>query len=231
MVRSPRQRHLQFWAERSSEKQFFRRLGLDGAVAPMAGDGFAAITNNAGANKIEWYLHRTISYDATVDLSTGAVTSTATIDMRNDAPAGGEAPYLIANSATPPAPDGTSIQYVSLYSPLELLRATFDGVVLATTRDTELGRNVYAGWIRIPPGRSGVLVAEFAGTLSTVPAAGYRLELGCQPLVNADEARVRIRIAPGTKAVVATNLQPASGSFAANESLMCGKRYRVRLAG
>ena len=226
-----RQRHLQFWAERSSEQQFFRRLGLDGAVAPLAGDGFAAITNNAGANKIEWYLHRTITYDATVDLSTGAVTSTATIDMRNDAPAGGEAPYLIANGATPPAPDGTSIQYVSLYSPLKLQRAIFDGVVLATTHDTELGRNVYAAWIRIPPGRSGVLAAEFAGTLSTVPAAGYRLELGCQPLVNDDEARVRIRIAPGTKAVVATNLQPASGSFAANESLTCGKRYRVRLAG
>lgn len=225
-----RDRHLQLWAKRAPEQAFFRQIRVDGAMGPLAGDGFAAVTNNAGANKIEWYLHRTISYDATVDLTAGTVRAIATIDMQNDAPASGEARYLIGNAAAPPAPDGTSVQYLSLYSPLQLRHASFDGVPLETTSDTELGRNVYSAWIRIPPGGHGVVSAEFEGTLPGVAKTGYSVEIGCQALVNPDEARVRIRVT-GRQPTTVLNLAASDGSFGASEPVTCRRRYELRLAG
>ncbi len=218
-----RSRHLQFWARREREQAFFRQLGLDGSMGPLEGDGFAAVTNNAGANKIEWYLYRTIGYDAQIDVATGRVRSTATIEMRNEAPAVGEPPYVIGNGATPPAPEGTSIQYLSLYSPLRLVGATFDGVPLEMTSEIELGRNVYSGWIRIPPKGNGTVVAEFEGVLESVWTEGYSVELGCQAMVNPDQARVRLRISP----VSASVSDDGERTLAADEPLVCRKRYRL----
>lgn len=220
-----RSRHLQLWARRPTEQAFFRQLGVDGGVGPLEGDGFSAVTNNAGANKIEWYLHRTIGYDAQVDAATGFVRSTATVEMRNDAPAVGEPPYVIGNGATPTAPEGTSIQYLSLYSPLRLVRASFDGVALEMTSDIELGRNVYSSWIRIPPRSSGTVVAEFEGVLESVWAGGYSLELGCQAMVNADQARVRLRVSPSGQS--AGGVAGVDQVFSADEPLVCRKRYQV----
>ena len=216
-----RSRHLQLWARRGPEQAFFRQLGVDGSMGPLDSDGFAAVTNNAGANKIEWYLSRTIGYDAQVDLATGAVRSTATIEMRNEAPGGGEPPYVIGNGATPPAPEGTSIQYLSLYSPLRLVRAAFGGVPLEMTSDVELGRNVYSGWIRIPPQSSGTVVAEFEGVIESTWSQGYSLELGCQAMVNADRARVRLRISP------AGEFAEVDQVVSADEPLVCRKRYQL----
>ena len=220
-------RHLQLWANRPEEQSFFRRIGVDGSMAPLTSDGFAAITNNAGANKIEWYLHRSITYDAQVNLSTGAVNAIATVEMRNDAPPTGDARYVTGNGAIPPAPEGTSVQYVSLYSPLELRSASFDGVPLSVTRDTELGRNVYSGWIRIPPRASGTVRAEFSGVLPEV-AAGYSLELGCQAMVNPDQAVVRLRTT-GAVPSVSRNVSGNNGEYRASEQLQCGKRYELRI--
>ena len=220
-----RSRHLQFWARRSPEQAFFRQIGVDGGVLPLEGDGFSAVTNNAGANKIEWYLHRTIGYDAQVDSATGAVRSTATIEMRNDAPSVGEPPYMIGNAATPPAPDGTSVQYLSLYSPLRLVRATFGGAPLEMTSDVELGRNVYSGWIRIPPQSSGTVVAEFEGVLESVWTRGYSLELGCQAMVNADQARVRLQLSPVRQ--FDGEVGGVDQRLSADEPVVCRKRYRL----
>lgn len=220
-----RSRHLQLWARREPEQAFFRQLGVDGSMGPLDSDGFAAVTNNAGANKIEWYLSRTIGYDAQVDLATGAVRSTATIEMRNDAPGSGEPPYVIGNGATPPAPEGTSIQYLSLYSPLRLVRATFGGVPLEMTSDVELGRNVYSGWIRIPPQSSATVVAEFEGVIESIWSQGYSLVMGCQAMVNADQVRVRLRASPARQA--AAEVTGTEQVLSADEPLICRKKYQL----
>ena len=221
-------RHLQLWATRPEEQRFLRHLGADGSMGPLADDGFAAVTNNAGANKIDWYLHRTVSYDASVDLDTGAIESVATVEMTNEAPSSGVADYLIANTAVPPAPPGTSVQYLSLYSPLELQAVSLDGKPFAIHADRELGRNVYSGWVRIAPGATATVVATFART-GKVNIGTYSVELGCQPLVNDDSADVRVRIKnPTTRdRISVNNLAGPAGDLVAQEPLTCGRVYSL----
>ena len=220
-----RARHLQLWAKRDAEERLFSHLGADGAVSALRGDGFAAVTNNAGANKIEWYLHRDVAYDATVDLDTGAVTSTAILTMQNQAPASGVADYLIANTAVPPAPPGTSVQYLSLYSPLQLTAVSLDGKPLQVFTDRELGRNVYSSWVRVAPGATSTVVATFKGTTKS-PKGTYSLELGCQPLVNADQARVTIHLR-GSRRVTVEHLTQVGDTLTATEPLSCRRVYSV----
>ncbi len=221
-------RHLQMWSKRPLEQAFLESTGVSGSVPPLRGDWFSAITNNAGANKIEWYLHRGIRYAADVDLRTGQVEATAIVDMQNDAPAAGVATYLIGNTAIPPAPPGTSIQYLSLYSPFDLVSATFDELPIELERDTELGRNVYSGWIRIPPGGRSRLVARLRGRVTSTAPNAYTLQFGCQPLVNNDSVSVRIRVSGlEAKTATATGLKAVDGEFRADEPLSCRSRYGV----
>ena len=223
-----RQRHLQLWSRRPLEQAFLQSAGVSGAVPALNGDWFSAIVNNAGANKIEWYLHRDITYDAAVDLRTGEVRATALIEMRNDAPASGVAKYLIGNTATPPAPTGTSVQYLSLYSPLQLTSVALDGAPVTVEKDTELGRNVWAGWIRVPPGARATLTAQFAGHLDLTRGT-YAVQFGCQAMVNPDQVHVRLHVtaAPGER-VQLTSLRSTGGAFSADGPLDCTTRYVVR---
>ena len=221
------ERHLQIWSKRPIEQAYLESNGVSGSVPPLRGDWFSAVTNNAGANKIEWYLHRNIRYSADVDLRTGQVEATAIVDMQNDAPPSGVATYLIGNKATPPAPPGTSIQYVSLYSPFGLVSATIDEHPIELERDTELGRNVYSGWIRIPPGGRSRLLVRLRGKVTSPMPKSYTLQFGCQPLVNRDTVSVRIRVTGLSATAAATGLEGVDGEYRADEPLSCRSRYVV----
>jgi Protein of unknown function (DUF4012) len=234
MSGAARGRHLQMWAARSDEQLLMRQVGIDGGFGAPPGDSFAVISNNAGANKIDWYLHRTISYQSTVDFSTGLTTARAVVALRNDAPPRGAARYLIGNKADPPAPDGTSVQYLSLYSPLELKSAIVDGKTVEFERDTELGRNVYSAWIRIDPQTTMEIVAELSGTVD-LGGSGmdrqYQLQLGCQAMVNNDQATVSIRVLnpPGAFSLGGELVGPsAAGPFTNQGDLDCRKVYSVQ---
>jgi hypothetical protein len=192
-------RHLQIWAERPEEQRLMQQIGVDGGFSAPSGDSFAVVSNNAGANKIDWYLHRFVQYRATVNTVTQQVKATALVKLRNDAPPSGAARYLIGNKVEPPAPDGTSVQYVSLYSPLQLVRATVDGNPVEMERDTELGRNVYSAWIRIAPQSELEISAEFEGPVrlgEPEDAQLYRLTFGCQAMVNADQVSGSVSFEP-----------------------------------
>ena len=192
---SARQRHLQIWMRGVTEQAYLSGIGLGGQVPPVAGDSLGVVVNNASANKIEWFLHRRIAYDATVDAATGTVNSVATITLRNDAPPAGLPEYIIGNQVErEDLPLGTSKLYVSLYSPLVLRSVSVDGVPVTLTGETELGRNVYAGWVTIPAMRQVVITAGFSGPLPTAASgqSGYRLDVFAQPMVNPDELAVRV---------------------------------------
>src|SRR5690606_38125642 len=91
-----------------------------------ARDGFLLVTQNKGNNKIDSYLRRSIDYVATFDPSTGAVEATATITLRNDAPAFG-LPLAIIGSNDQGLPLGTNAMFFSFYTPHLLRQASLDG--------------------------------------------------------------------------------------------------------
>jgi Protein of unknown function (DUF4012) len=191
---SARGRHLQFWMRDPADQAYLRLVGLTGEVPTAgSGDSFSVIVNNASANKIEYYLNRTITYDATL-AANGTMKAAVSVTLRNDAPSSGEPDYIIGNQiAVDPPPVGTSLLYVSLYSPLELGEIRLDGQVLPpekVEKGTELGRNVWSVWVMIPSKSSRVLTLSLSGT---TPSEPYRLRWFTQPLVNADDVAVTIR--------------------------------------
>jgi hypothetical protein len=185
---------LSLWLRDSHEQDFVRRIGADAALAPVVGDSFGVIVQNGGGNKIDNYLHRSIAYSATVAAGTGAVTSHATVALRNDSPTTGVPLYVIGNEIG--RPTGTNTLYVSIYSPLTLRGATLDGKPLPVLAETELGRNVYSSYVEIPPGGTRTLGLDFAGSVS-LRSGTYDFEYLAQVLPNADQVTWSARVTGG----------------------------------
>ncbi len=183
--------NLALWFTDPTAQRFAQRIGADAAVAPVRGDGLGVITQNAGASKIDAYLRRSIAYSATIDPDTGRVNATATITLRNDAPARGLPDYVIGNSVG--APRGTNRSYVSVYSPLALLGAAVDGHPISPHGERELGRNVYSEFVDIPAGATRTMTLRLAGAID-LSAGAYDFDYFGQVLPNADTLTVRARL-------------------------------------
>ncbi len=197
-----RHRHLQIWMRDEADQRYLDSVGLTGAVSPTLGDSFAVVVNNASGNKIEYFLHREISYTADlrrvgsrVDADRIGVRATVQVDLRNDAPAAGLPDYIIGNLVkVDPPPRGTSLTYVSFYSPLLLEQIRLDGATIAGSEletERELGRNVYSLWLRLPSSTTRRLEIVLRGDVATSPT-GYRLTVFTQPTVNPDALEVNL---------------------------------------
>ncbi len=183
---------LVLWSLDDDDQPLITELGVGGDLPSPVPDGFAVVSNNAGANKLDAYLKRSIAYEAVVDESTGAIEATATVRLTNSAPtdlpddAGGN-PFDL--------PAGTNRMYLSVYSPWELTSAALDGEPTGLEPSQELGWNVYSRFVEIPPGEEIVLQLGLAGELPAgVP---YELALRSQPLAFPDVIRVDVRSTDG----------------------------------
>jgi len=188
------------WTFDESEQALLRRMGVDRSFPRTDGtDLLAVITQNSAQNKIDVFLRREVDYAVSFDPATGAVSSTATITLRNDAPADG-LPDAVIGSNDQGLPRGTNRTWVSVYSPLALREARLDGSRVGVEYGRELagaegpGYGVYGGFFTIPPGGSITLELDLEGTVA--PGA-YRLRLPVQPLVNPDEVHLDVSLPPG----------------------------------
>jgi hypothetical protein len=179
-------RHIQLWSRRPAEERWFAHIGASGALAPVVGDALAVISTNASEVKIDWYLHRDITYDVqTAD--DGTVQATLRVRLHNDAPTTGSA-YVIGPSPYIDVTPGVNRTRLSIFTPLGLVDAGIDGRPYAIEPSAERGRNVYDVDLDVPPGGTVEVDLRLAGP---VPA-GYRLDLHHQPVVNPDTVRVTV---------------------------------------
>jgi hypothetical protein len=178
-------KHLMFSATRPDEQSFLEQLGASGAfpAATPDRDFFAVTSQNSANNKIDVFLHRTISYESTYDPGSGRTTSKAVITLRNDAPASG-LPDAVIGSNDRGLPLGTNRLLLSFYSPLDLVDSRIDGTHEGFETQRELGYRVFRHYIGIPPGGTVTVELDLAGTIDAGP--DYRLAVGVQPMVNAD---------------------------------------------
>lgn len=188
-------RHLMMGSIHPAEMADLEQLGLAAKMPAVRGDALTVVTQNGSGNKIDSFLHRDIRYDAKVDPTSGAMTATATVTLRNDAPRGGLPRYIIGNSYTPPLPDGTSVLYVSIYTPWTLVDARVEGVKEVFDVNQELGRNVYSRFIQVPPGGTVTFQVDLSGTGSF--ASGYHLDVFHTTQVNPDRITANVVFPPG----------------------------------
>ena len=115
---------LALWFGNDRSQAFARRIGADAALPPVDGDSFGVIVQNAGGNKIDYYLQRrsgTRRRSPPPDTSTPMRSSRCATTHR----ATGVPLYVIGNGLGKPV--GTNTLYLSLYSPLALETANIDG--------------------------------------------------------------------------------------------------------
>ncbi len=180
------------WSRHPADQPLLRRVEIAGDLPAPGVDGLAVVSTNAGANKLDAYLRRSITYDAIVDEDSERIQSAVTIRLANDAPtdlpaAAGGNPFGL--------PPGTNRQYVSVYSPWELTAAELDGEASGMEPERELDWNVFSRFVDIPPGGEVELRLGFAGEIPR--DVRYAFTLRSQPLTYPDIVRIDVRTADG----------------------------------
>lgn len=212
------QKHLQLWIFDSDAAPILDQLGLSGRYPPVEGDFIGVTTTNAAGNKIDLFLERHLSYEVRWDPSTGRLEATATVTLTNNAPASGLPPYVIGNvrderPGEQPMPDGWNHTFVTLYTPWEDEGTSLDGEPVGVAVHDELGRRALSTYVSLAPGQTSTLTFKLSGTLST---SKYLLDLAAQPMVRAERASVRIRVAGGPR-VATSGPVAVSGGWAEGE--------------
>jgi hypothetical protein len=149
-------------------------------------------TANAAANKLDYYLHRSESYDVHWDPEAGQVTATWKVHLENTAPAEGLPNYVMGNAVG--LPKGSNRSFVSLYTPYELTGARIGGQEAAVQSETELTRHVYSTFVDIPPGGSVDIELDLQGAFK---GHRYSLDLPVQPFSTPDQAAVSVTLEGG----------------------------------
>ncbi|HUR77924.1 MAG TPA: DUF4012 domain-containing protein [Acidimicrobiales bacterium] len=184
-------RNLQFYATDELATRFFQATRSDGAVPPASGDAVMVTTQNAAANKTDYFLHRSIKYEADVRAIEGGfqVDSVLTISLRNDAPSSGEPRYVIGPYDGGFQP-GQNRTYLTVYSPIGKTRATVDGEPLLLEGSPEAGRIAHSAFVDIAAGSTRTVRFRFSGVLSGNKR--YVLDVVRQPLVHHDAISLQI---------------------------------------
>ena len=222
--------HLQVAAFSDQQAAFLDALGISGRYPAVAGDFLGVTTSNAAGSKIDLFLRCDLAYDVRWDPSTGAVRSTVTVSLTNEAPASGLPDYVIGNAlgarlGEVRLPTGSNHVFVTVYTPLEPDSATLDGQPVALEGSEELGRRALSTFVTLGPGATRQLVVELHGVL---PERRYVLDLAPQPLVQPQTATVDL-VVPGANGLVVAGPVTggegrASGSFTLDRDMRISAR-------
>jgi len=187
--------HLLMYSSQPAEEAFFDDVHIAGAMPRVVGDFVGVVTQNAAADKIDWYVRRRIAYDATLNLATRTITSTLTVTLHNAAPSSGLPPTIIGRLPGIDAKPGEDLLWVSIYSPWLLESATLNGTPVTMTSQYELGRPVYGTIVPVRSDSTAVLQLHLSGTwpssLSRYVLSWYR-----QPVLFPDQVSMKDTVIP-----------------------------------
>ena len=182
-ARAGGERRLLIWSADQAVQQELAATAFAGAV-PVTADPYAGFTvNNAGGNKLDYYLDRSMTWSADGCGPTRRVTVSLT--LTNSAPTSGLSDYVAGRLDRPPYPVGPvdNIELVSYYATAgsQLVSATLDGQPLdGVVSLQELGHPMYRVGVELPAGQSRTITL----TLEE-PTTGAEVTILRQPLVRA----------------------------------------------
>jgi len=179
--------HVQLYSSVPAEESLFDLVGASGRMAPVRGDFLEVVTHNFSQDKDDWYLTRSFAYNVNFNSATDSETARLIITLRNSSPAGGEPAYILGGGVTPP---GYDRQWVNIYTPLDLAGARLGSGAISLASARELGRNVYSGYVTVPPGGVVTMAVDLYGFLSQ--AGPYQLRIGYQPAAHPDQMAVNL---------------------------------------
>jgi UDP-N-acetylmuramyl pentapeptide phosphotransferase/UDP-N-acetylglucosamine-1-phosphate transferase len=202
-----RGRHIQVYSSRAAEEAYLNQVGLAGALPSVRSDLLSVTTQNVAANKIDYYLHRAISYHVTLapagspgsgPPSRAIADATFGLTLENTAPASGLPPSIIG-PYEPGFRAGEEATYLSIYSPLSFASASLDGAPVDLSSATDAGSDVYSAFVDLQSGQRAAFTVNLSGSVTLLPGGWYELDLPHQPVVNPDQVSVTLNLAPGWK--------------------------------
>jgi len=207
LVRAVDGRHLAVWSARPDEERGLVTAGIAGTTQAAGSDIAMAVANNLGdspstGNKLDYYVHRSMSVDIRLHATVAYVTQTLT--LRNAAPAG-LGPYVAGVKHPGDLEELVSMQVAATAT---LTSFTRDGV------DAAVGRTFADGGLRLTTELS---LARGASTTYRVTYqvpvrhGRYRLALLPQPLAAAATLHLHIRAVDADLGVVTGVNQPVDG--------------------
>jgi UDP-N-acetylmuramyl pentapeptide phosphotransferase/UDP-N-acetylglucosamine-1-phosphate transferase len=193
--------HLLLAFARPQEQRLAAELNVAGGLAPVRSDTLAVNSQNAGANKIDFYLHRHIEYRVHLAPDPGnrtaRVTARLTIELDNTAPDKGLPEIVIGPNPPNAPPAGVNRSFVSVYTPLGVDRMSIDGAQSTFSAGQEVGRGVYSQVVDIPALSSRTLQFDLSGRVRLEPGGWYELDLGHQPTLDPDRVQVSVDVPAG----------------------------------
>jgi len=182
-----------FWSVHPKDAPLVQALHLEDAFPKATGGDLVAVTTqNAGANKIDAYLHTSIADHVTFDPSTGAERSILRVTLTNDAPATGLPPLVIDSPAVPGLAPGINETWLSVYSPLSFDQVTINGTPGTMSATRELGVWAYSTYVDVAPRASVTVRVGLVGKVA--PGSTLRLSVRLQP--SANPVRAQVVVAP-----------------------------------
>ena len=191
--------HLTLAFARPEEQKLAEDLGIAQKMRPVRSDAIAVTSSNAGGNKIDYYLQRTVDYrvELTPDASLTEARASAELSVKldNTAPSEGLPQYVIGPF------DGRFVagenrSFVSLYSPLSAAVAKVDAAPTSIAPGRERDRNVYSLFVNLLSKTEKSLDLQLDGVVK-LHRGWYGLEVRHQPTLNPDTVHVSVAVPQG----------------------------------
>jgi hypothetical protein len=193
--------HVKVWTTDPAMQQGLAMTGAGGAFDPDGTDTIALITNSGSGTKLDFFQHRTVDYDVTLDPG-GAARSTLTASLENDAPTSGYPKYVIGPYPGTTEHPGDNVAVVHLYTgDGAVLRAgTRDGQPVDLDRFEQDGHPYFDDYVETAAGDTSVVEATLSlprAWEGTSSGGTYRLSFIDQITIHPAELRVTIRLPDG----------------------------------
>jgi hypothetical protein len=188
-------RHVQVYSADPAGQRALVGLGVGGsAVAPAGGDYLMAVGINAGGNKLDAFLRRTLDWRVRL-APDGSARATASLVLHNTVPRTGMPRYIVGPYDRR-FRKGVNEQIQTLYvaGRYGFSRASVNGRRVGAEAQAELGSLALTQPVGVPAGQKTTISYQLARPAAAEPLDGgrlrYRLVLRPQATVWPDEARV-----------------------------------------
>jgi hypothetical protein len=174
---------LGMWSSHPDEESVLTALhAADKFPSAHGGDVLAVTFQNSGNNKLDVFLHQSITDSVVYNSTTGNVTAKLNVALKNDAPSSGLPPVVINNLAAPQYPPGANYMLMSLYSPFLISDPRMNGQPFPMSTHKELGVYAYSAFVLVPSDATNHFTVTLTGAIT--PSPNYVMHLRVTPSAN-----------------------------------------------